>query len=147
MNGLCSVLNCLVSISSNEIRRAVFMALTFAFTANYISEIQGLSNCYRLSHLSLMNNKITRIANLDHLPLKFLNLVSKFQLCILINRTATNWTSKCNHFIFKTQFFPVKALSNGKKINNFLKRFSLCLLNNLLTTTVNWLKCYFLFLE
>ena len=80
MNGLCSVLNCLVSISSNEIRRAVFMALTFAFTANYISEIQGLSNCYRLSHLSLMNNKITQIANLDHLPLKFLNLVSKYQL-------------------------------------------------------------------
>ena len=54
---------------------AVLLSLTL-ITDNDISEIQGLSNCHRLSHLSLMSNKIARIANLDNLPLKSLNLVS-----------------------------------------------------------------------
>ena len=47
----------------------------FHSTDNSISEIQGLSSCHRLTHLSLMNNNISRIANLDNLPLKSLDLV------------------------------------------------------------------------
>ena len=56
---------------------AVPLSLTL-ITDNDISEIQGLSSCHRLSHLSLVSNKIARIANLDSLPLKSLSLVSSF---------------------------------------------------------------------
>ena len=57
--------------------------LNVSFSDNDISEIQGLSSCHRLSHLSLMNNRIARIANLDNLPLKSLNLVSCLEWCCI----------------------------------------------------------------
>ena len=56
----------------------------FHSTDNSISEIQGLSSCHRLTHLSLMNNNISRIANLDNLPLKSLDLVGTLNCYILL---------------------------------------------------------------
>ncbi|GAB1609713.1 leucine-rich repeat and guanylate kinase domain-containing protein, partial [Argonauta hians] len=41
---------------------------------NEISEIKGLSQCERLYYLSLSYNNISRIENLDYLPLQYLNL-------------------------------------------------------------------------
>lgn len=43
---------------------------------NKVAEIKGLENCKRLVHLSLKHNRISEISGLDHLPLKYLSLVS-----------------------------------------------------------------------
>jgi Leucine-rich repeat (LRR) protein len=42
---------------------------------NQISKIEGLKHCYRLQHLSLAHNRISRIEELEGLPLKYLSLV------------------------------------------------------------------------
>ncbi|XP_068715190.1 leucine-rich repeat and guanylate kinase domain-containing protein-like [Montipora foliosa] len=68
-----------VNLSHNKIEELPDLSAHQCLTSltldyNNISEIQGLSSCHRLSHLSLANNTITRIANLDKLPLKYLNL-------------------------------------------------------------------------
>jgi len=41
---------------------------------NHITEISGLQGLRCLSHLSLASNRIEQISNLNHLPLKYLNL-------------------------------------------------------------------------
>ena len=43
---------------------------------NQITEIGGISLLSQLSHLSLTDNRLERIANLDNLPLRTLSLVS-----------------------------------------------------------------------
>ena len=43
---------------------------------NQITEISGISSLRQLTHLSLSDNRLERITNLDNLPLKVLNLVS-----------------------------------------------------------------------
>ena len=52
---------------------AVFL---WRFQGNQITEINGVLGLRQLTHLSLADNRIEEIANLDHLPLKYLNLVS-----------------------------------------------------------------------
>ena len=44
---------------------------------NQITEINGISSLHQLTHLSLADNRLERITNLDHLPIKTLNLVSR----------------------------------------------------------------------
>ncbi|KAJ7382952.1 hypothetical protein OS493_031728 [Desmophyllum pertusum] len=65
----------LPDLSAHHCLTSLTLDCIFGKKHNGISEIQGLSSCYRLSNLSLMNNKISRIANLDNLPLKSLNLI------------------------------------------------------------------------
>ena len=49
---------------------------------NEIRFIEGLTECHRLQELSLANNKITHIENLDNLPLH--------RLCLKVQPTAPN---------------------------------------------------------
>lgn len=45
-------------------------------TDNKLKEIKGLTNCKRLTKLSLAHNKIDKIQGLDDLPIQHLDLVS-----------------------------------------------------------------------
>ncbi len=40
-------------------------------------QIQGLDGCLRLTHLSLAHNKLTKMENLDNLPLQHLDMASR----------------------------------------------------------------------
>ncbi len=51
------------------------LALLNCILGNQITEISGVSGLTQLTHLSLANNRIEQIGNLDDLPLKYLNLV------------------------------------------------------------------------
>ena len=52
-----------------------FFLLT-SLSANQIAAVSGLEKLGQLSMLSLADNRLENISNLDHLPLKYLNLVS-----------------------------------------------------------------------
>ena len=120
----------------------LLLSLTFHFTDNSISEIQGLSSCHRLTHLSLMNNNISRIANLDNLPLKALNLVSshlynmliEIQVVFIYEFKVTKENAKLNgHYIlhvycdsavcfcrllsFALNFHPLYEMQNDYNVN------------------------------
>ena len=42
---------------------------------NQIAKIGGISNCNRLTHLSVAHNHLSEISGLDKLPIKYLDLV------------------------------------------------------------------------
>ena len=42
---------------------------------NQITVIKGIKGLVSLTHLSIADNRLERIESLDHLPLKYLNLV------------------------------------------------------------------------
>ena len=50
---------------------------------NQITEISGISSLRQLTHLSLADNRLEHITNLDNLPIKTLNLVSCSTILLL----------------------------------------------------------------
>ena len=53
---------------------------------NQITLIEGLGGLPSLSYLSIADNRLEVIENLDHLPLKYLNLVGHdvMEICVCI---------------------------------------------------------------
>ena len=62
---------------------------------NQITEISGISSLRQLTHLSLSDNRLERITNIDNLPLKVLNLVSCTCVYLTVRITYFDHVSIC----------------------------------------------------